>query len=229
MTAIARQLVAKTRAEIAIVTVGSLGAQTVDQAAEDLFRTWRIGSAKDEGVLILLARDERRVRIEVGYGLEGIIPDGRAGSIIREVMGPDLRANRFGTGLLRGVEAIAAIIAVDRGIRLDGVVGRVAVPPLQHRTPGFVEDFLETILWYIFAFLLVRVLLFRQFRRWGEWRRGKRRGWYDPWSGFGGGTGGMGSFGGLGGSRSGGRGGSGGGFGGFGGGRSGGAGASGGF
>src|SRR5262245_29839603 len=117
--ALAGDLERATKVELAVVTVPDLGGEEIEPVATDLFTRWGIGGkGRDDGVLILLARRERRVRIEVGYGLEGILPDGRCGGIIRRVMGPDLAADRFGPGLLRGAEAVAGVIAQDRGVTL---------------------------------------------------------------------------------------------------------------
>jgi uncharacterized protein len=219
MNALIAELHAKTQVDVAVVTIPSLDGEVIDPAAEELYKAWGIGSKeKDEGALILLARDERRVRIEVGYGLEGIIPDGRAGSIIRNVMGPDLRVDRFGPGLWRGVQAIAAIVAEDRGVTLDR--GGPMVVPRTSRGSDVRTAFL-----IIFIIFFVMSSIVRSRLRPTDWRTRRRRGWYDPWGGFGGGLGGLGGFGGMGG----GGGGGGGGFGGFGGGSSGGGGASGGF
>ena len=219
MTALARELDEKTHAQIAVVTIESLEGETIDPVAEELYRAWGIGSkGKDEGALILLARDERRVRIEVGYGLEGILPDGRVGSIIRNVMGPDLHADRFGPGLLRGVEAVAAIVAQDRGVTLD----RGGAVVLRPESRGSSPMGLLLFAFFFFVFSILTSIIRRSLRP-ADWKTRRRRGWYDPWGGFGGGLGGMGGFGGSGG------GGGGGGFGGFGGGSSGGGGASGGF
>lgn len=218
MNALIAELQAKTQVQVAVVTIPSLEGEVIDPAAEELYKAWGIGSKeKDEGALILLARDERRVRIEVGYGLEGIIPDGKAGSIIRNVMGPDLRADRFGPGLWRGVQAIAAIVAADRGVTLDRG-GPIAIPGAS-RGSGPPVALILFILFFVISSLI------RAQMRPSGWRTRRRRGWYDPWGGFGGGLGGLGGFGGMGG----GGGGGGGGFGGFGGGSSGGGGASGGF
>jgi uncharacterized protein len=213
------ELAQKTGAELAVVTVAGLGGEEIDPAAVDLYHQWGIGKkGKDEGVLILLARDERRVRIEVGYGLEGILPDGKCGAIIRQVMGPDLHEDRFGPGLLRGAAAVAGVIAEDRGVTLSFATAPTfregSAPP---QALGLV---------FIFAIIMVMVMARAarqsQIGGLGRWGGGRRRGWFDPWGGFGGGLGGMGGFGGGGG-------GGGGGFGGFGGGSSGGGGASGGF
>jgi len=216
--ALAAELQAKTGAELAVAVFKDLGGEEVEPAAVDLYAHWGIGrKGKDDGVLILLAVTERRVKIEVGYGLEGILPDGRCGRIIREVMGPELHANRFGPGLLLGSEAIAGVIAADRGVTLRHAG---AAPP-----PAAGDEDSESSHWAkllgVFAVVIIFSIASRLHRRRGTWGS-RRRGWFDPWGGFGGGLGGLGGFGGGGG-------GGGGGFGGFGGGGSGGGGASGGF
>jgi len=222
--ALALELKEKTGAELAVVTVQDLGGESIDPVAVELFERWGIGGkGKDDGVLILLALAERRVKIEVGYGLEGILPDGRCGSIIRILMGPDLHGGRFGPGLQHGAEAVANVIAQDRGVTLGRRGSGVAPAGSGNGSP-----WPHLIVFLVFAVLVPiliasRIERARRSGRWGDWRSGRRRNWYDPWGGFGGGLGGLGGFGGGGG------GGGGGGFGGFGGGRSGGGGASGGF
>ena len=214
--AIARELREKTGAELAVVTMPDLGGEEIDPVAVDLYRTWGIGKkGKDEGVLILLAVKERRVRIEVGYGLEGILPDGLCGSIIRRVMAPELTQGHYGAGLLRGAAAVAGVIAKDRGVTITGAI---AIPEEDGDEGGNRNSIFLIALFA--AFVLSALLRSTSSRR--GWRN--RGGW---WGGGGpGGYGGMfGGFGGMGG----GYGGGGGGFGGFGGGRSGGGGASGGF
>jgi uncharacterized protein len=214
---LAKELTEKTGAELAVVTLPDLGGEEIEPAATELYSRWGIGSKeKDDGVLILLALSERRVRIETGYGVEGIIPDGRAGGIIRRVMGPDLSADRFGPGLLKGSRAVSAAIAAEHGITLTGSAG-VEPPPLdQNEGLGIPGIFL---LFFILMAFVVLSSIFnaatRGRRGWRDWP-GRRGGWYGPW---GGGFGGMGGLGG----------GGGGGFGGFGGGSSGGGGASGRF
>ena len=211
-----RELREKTGAELTVVTLPDLGGEEVEPVAVDLFQAWGIGKkGTDEGVLILLASKERRVRIEVGYGLEGILPDGLCGSIIRRVMAPNLAAGRIGQGLLRGAAAVAGVIAKDRGVTITGAVA----PEPEEEEGGRQGVFLAAM----FVALIVSVISRMAFRRRGWTWTG--RGW---WDGPGpGGYGGM--FGGFGGMGGGFGGGGGGGFGGFGGGRSGGGGASGGF
>jgi uncharacterized protein len=100
-----------TGAEIAVVTVTSLEGMTVEEYAVKLFKAWGIGEkGKDNGVLFLIAPNERKVRIEVGYGLEPVITDGRAGEIIRETVLPFFKAGDYNQGILQGSMQIAALI-----------------------------------------------------------------------------------------------------------------------
>jgi uncharacterized protein len=209
---------------MALVTVPDLGGREIEEAATDLFTKWGLGrKGENDGVLILLALRERRVRIEPGYGLEGPLPDGRLGGIIRHVMGPDLSADRLGPGLLKGARAVAAAIAQEKGVTLSGASGIVPPPP----DGGEIGAAGKLLLLLIFlAFFVLGSIFNRANRGRRGWSR-RRGGWYGPWGGGFGGMGGLGGFGGFGGFGGGSHGG--GGFGGFGGGMSGGGGASGRF
>lgn len=100
-----------TTAEIAVATVTSLDGLTIEEYATQLFAAWGVGQAgKDNGVLILVAPGERAMRIEVGYGLEGILPDGLAGQIIRETFLPAFREGAFGRGIVAGTTRVAAVV-----------------------------------------------------------------------------------------------------------------------
>jgi uncharacterized protein len=104
-------LEADTTAEVAVATVSSLGGISVDEYATGMFNAWGVGQAdKDNGVLILVAPAERDIRIEVGYGLEGVIPDGLAGSIIRSEFIPAFRDGNYQAGIVAGVGRIATIV-----------------------------------------------------------------------------------------------------------------------
>ena len=169
--------------------------------------------AKDNGALILLALKERRVWIEVGYGLEQWITDGFAGETSRDYMVPDFRSGRFGAGLLRGTTRIVQRIAEGRNVELAGVPRAVERRQSRGRIPLSV----------LIAIFIALVLMSR--RRGGP--RGRRRHWGgSDWSGWSSGvgpfSGGAWTRGGFGGGFGGG--GFGGGFGGFGGGGSGGGG-----
>lgn len=111
---LATQVEQKTSAEIAVVTVASLDGMSVEEYAVKLFNQWGIGKkGKDNGVLVLVAPNERKVRIEVGYGLEPILPDGLAGEIIREQMVPAFKQGNFSGGIVLGVKRIIEIL--ERG------------------------------------------------------------------------------------------------------------------
>jgi uncharacterized protein len=117
----------QTTAEIAVVTIPSLDGLTIEQYAEQLFRAWGIGQkGRDNGVLILVAPADRRIRIEVGYGLEPILPDGLAGEIIREQALPAFRDGQMDAGIRATVARVAAIVRAQEVVtaeerqRMDG-------------------------------------------------------------------------------------------------------------
>jgi uncharacterized protein len=210
-----RALEAATKDAVVVVTVKTFAPYgSIEEYAVKLFEQAGIGQrGKDNGVLIVLAHEERRVRIEVGYDLEEFITDGYAGDVIRQQMLPAFREGRFGEGLLAGTSRIIDRIAERRG------VGPLTPQPARDESP----DAAPPLVGLIGAIILI--LIISSLRGGLGGPRGRRR--WGPWSGW---TGGVGPFGGgfnTGGF--GGFGGGGGGFGGFGGGRSGGGGASGGF
>jgi len=104
--------VAKTSsAEIVVVTVPSLEGKTVERYAVDLFAAWGIGKkAANNGVLVLVSPSDRAMRIEVGYGLEPILPDGLTGEIVRTAFLPRFREGEYGRGILDGVSRVAAVV-----------------------------------------------------------------------------------------------------------------------
>jgi uncharacterized protein len=101
----------KTSAEIAVATIQSLNGISVEEYANRLFKEWGVGQAKqDNGVLVLIAPNDREMRIEVGYGLEGVLPDGLAGQVIRDDFTPRFRENDYSGGIRNGVNRIADIV-----------------------------------------------------------------------------------------------------------------------
>jgi uncharacterized protein len=212
----------KAGAQIAVVTVSSLAGEPIEQFSINLATQWGVGPKQQaRGVLILLAPNDRRYRVEVGYGLEAILPDGKVGGFGREMV-PLLRRNDYGGALTLLTERIAAVIASDRGITLDTLGGTPPEPAPDASTP-ISNFFARNLLWIvILAFFLISPLLsFILALLFGPSIRSSRRGggWWMGGTGYGGGSWGGGGFGGGGGG--------GGGFGGFGGGSFGGGGASG--
>ena len=94
-------------AEMAVVVIGSLDGLSIEEAAVKLFELWKIGKkSKDNGLLLLWSTGDRRVRVEVGYGLEGVLPDGKVGAILDAYVMPKFRSGDFDEGLLAGVDAL---------------------------------------------------------------------------------------------------------------------------
>lgn len=100
----------ETTSEIAIVVIRSLDGASIEEAAVKLFEMWGIGKKnRDNGLLFLWSTDDRRVRVEVGYGLEGALPDGKVGAILDQYVIPRFKANQFDQGVLDGVDALIAV------------------------------------------------------------------------------------------------------------------------
>lgn len=101
----------ETHAEVAVATVDSLDGISIEEYATRLFREWGVGQAAlDNGVLVLVAPTEREIRIEVGYGLEPVLPDALASAIIRDDFLPSFRDGKFEAGLLRGVARVVDVV-----------------------------------------------------------------------------------------------------------------------
>ncbi|MCS7313860.1 MAG: TPM domain-containing protein [Bryobacterales bacterium] len=152
-----------TGVQLALVTLPSLQGEPIEDVANALFRAWGIGSKKtNEGLLLLLAIRDRRSRLEVGYGLEPVIPDGYAGSVLR-VMRPALREQRYGEALLAAASEIGQRVAQAKGVQLDA--------PLPGPARRAARDELPAWLW-LFAAAIPGVLLMRAFgpRRRVHWQ-----------------------------------------------------------
>lgn len=220
LEALCTELEQKTGAQLAIVTVGSLDGQSVEDYGVDLFKQLGIGSKKDNrGVLLLVAPNDRKYRIEVGYGLEPVINDARAGDAGRAMV-PFLRQGDYGGAVEIGAWQLAKYIADDSHVTLSGQ------PPVRHyRNDGGNSGI--PFFWIIIGVVLLFSFLGRSSGRRGGGSGGGGLLWFLLGMAAGSSGGSRGSWGGGGfGGGSGGWGG-GGGFGGFGGGSSGGGGASG--
>jgi uncharacterized protein len=104
----------KSRIQLVVATVPSLGGEEIEPYANGLFRAWKLGEAKDNnGALLLVAPKERRVRIEVGYGLEGTLTDAVSSIIISNAIAPRFKAGDFNGGVTRGVDDIITTLSTD--------------------------------------------------------------------------------------------------------------------
>jgi uncharacterized membrane protein YgcG len=108
LNALVAEVEQQTTAEIAVVVVPTTAPMTPKEYVTALFNRWGVGKrGADNGVMILLAIHDRRVEIETGYGVEGILPDGKAGEIIRTAMLPAFAHDRWGEGLVAGTQRVA--------------------------------------------------------------------------------------------------------------------------
>jgi uncharacterized protein len=204
----------RTTAEIAILTVPSTAPEPIEQYSVAIFDRWKIGKrGQDNGLLFLVAVQDRRLWITTGYGLEGILPDGKVGEIRDREIVPYFRAGRYAEGILRGTEALASVILMQSG---EGAQGRqLAVRPARHRSPfwsGSTGALLGIFLLLVLFSAGLSAMDRRTYLR-GRGRRGRGGFWGPFWFGTGsGGTiggwsgGGFssGSFGGFGGGSTGG-------------------------
>jgi uncharacterized protein len=104
----------KSGIQLVVATVASLEGQEIEPYANELFRTWKLGEkTKSNGVLLLVAPNERRVRIEVGYGLEGTLTDALSKVIITNAIAPRFKTGDFSGGVSRGVDDIITVLTTD--------------------------------------------------------------------------------------------------------------------
>lgn len=120
-----------TGAQMALVTIPSLQGEPIEDVANTIFRAWGVGQkGKNEGILLLVSIGDRRDRLEVGYGLEPILPDGLDGSILR-AMRPALRQRDYGDALAAAAETIGSAIAEAKHVTLSA-----QLPRRVHESPG---------------------------------------------------------------------------------------------
>jgi uncharacterized protein len=119
--ALAVEVEQKTGAEIATLVVRSTAPEDPFGYGMRVAEAWKLGKkGKDDGLLLLVALDDRRTHLFTGYGLEGILPDGRAGAILDEHVVPAFRAGEYDRGVYAGLRAAAEVIADDAGVELGG-------------------------------------------------------------------------------------------------------------
>jgi uncharacterized protein len=159
----------KSGIQLVVATVASLEGQEIEPYANELFRSWKLGEkTKNNGVLLLVAPIERRVRIEVGYGLEGTLTDALSKVIITNAVAPRFKAGDFSGGISRGVDDIIAVLTTDASewqkrpsLRLDNqqtidpaawllIAALIALLTLLIVSPGFRWFFLNVALNMLF-------------------------------------------------------------------------------
>lgn len=130
LLSIGQELDNKTTAQLAVVTVKTLDGQPIEDYALSILREWGIGSKeKNNGALIVVAVQDRRSRIEVGYGLEGLLTDGLTGRIQDQAMIPYFRKGNYAVGIVNGYAVTASLIAKDAGVQLTSINSeQISVP-----------------------------------------------------------------------------------------------------
>lgn len=198
--AICNEVWEKTNTAIVDVTIETLGGYDLKEYANRLYETWGIGKkGEDKGLLILNVVQDRDIWIETGYGVEGILPDGKVGGFIDEYMIPHLKRGDYGQAHLNVVVVIAQVIAEDADVQLTGEIPTAHRGNDQRRGSGIGKFF--SILFIIFLIIITRGRIIP----WliiGSMSGGSRG--RDDWGGFGGSGGFGGGFGGFGGGMSGG-------------------------
>ena len=153
MYQLAREILQKTGTAIVVATFKTIDDNDPADYANKLYETWGIGKkGEDKGVLIFLAVKERRVRIETGYGVEGILPDGLTGEILDRYAVPHFKKGDYNKGLLSTVAAVSSIVAKDAGVSLTGDVP-------DYRTEYPKERPKMNIFSLIFFFIILSLLL----------------------------------------------------------------------
>ena len=194
-----RELEQKTTAQVAILTIKSLEGQSLEDLSISIaHKKWKLGQkGKDNGVLMMVSLKDRKYRIEVGYGLEGILPDSLVGSIGRQYLVPYFKKGDYSMGIYAAALVIANEIADDAGVKISGlpVVKKTRPVTANKKSSGPLGKVISLLIFVVIFFIFIRnprsflVLMLLS-------SMGGRRG---HWGGSGGGFGGGGSFGGGGG------------------------------
>lgn len=200
--------------QLVLATVPSLQGTSIEDYANRLFRTWQIGQAKkNNGVLLLVAPNERKVRIEVGYGLEAILTDAVASTIIRNAIVPAFKSGDMAAGIVKGTDAIIEILNLDP----DEAKARAK----QLESSDWTEEEVDNLIFLAVMVIFMGFIIWRVMRGGGpggpaarrrrggavaggpiawEWGTGSSSGWSGGssgggWSGGGGSSGGGGASG----------------------------------
>ena len=152
MEDLSRAVYEQAHATIEVVTIHSLDGVSIEEFATDLEDKWKVGPRNtDRGIIMILAINDRKRRIEVGYGLEGILNDAKVGDIGRTMV-PWLQRGEYGQGLLEGEQQIANVIAADAHVTLTPLERPVQQPAPQHSR----NDWLGIIIFFLILFFIFR-------------------------------------------------------------------------
>jgi uncharacterized protein len=152
--ALSREVLEKTGTAVVVVTVPTIGeGEETSLYVNGLYKAWGIGKkGEDKGVLVFLTLKERKIRIETGYGVEGILPDGLVGEIRDKYLKPQLQAGNYGQAFYDTVYVLSSIIAKDAGVQLSG-------SPAPLRTNDRAQQKGINVFGLIFFFIVAALLL----------------------------------------------------------------------
>ena len=156
LNALCAQVDRLAHAQIAVVTIKSLDGEPIENFATALEDKWKVGKkGTDRGLLLIFAPNDRKYRIEVGYGLEGILPDGKVGDIGRQMV-PYLQQNNFDAAVTLAVRQIAGVIAADAGVTLSTGARPGYAPARQARPLTLGEVVVLGVILLLVIFFLAR-------------------------------------------------------------------------
>ena len=145
----------KTGAQVVVVTMESLNGENLEQFATDMFRTYGIGDReKNNGILFLVVTGDRKLRIEVGYGLEGVINDAKAGRILDDYVIPYLKDNLWDQGIVNGFDALIQELCKEYNVEIV-----YNAPQIHKSTADDSDDETTSILWGILIVLGIIILV----------------------------------------------------------------------
>ncbi|GJQ22392.1 hypothetical protein BIY37_08105 [Candidatus Brocadia sapporoensis] len=201
-----QELEQKTGVQMVVFTVDTTGDIPIETYAIELATKWKLGQkGKDNGVLVVIARNDRAYRIEVGYGLEGVLPDSFCGTIGRTYFVPNFQKGHFSEGIFQGMVIMVHKIAEESGIKITGMpdISKVRKKSAERQNP------LHSLLFLLVILPVFISYLFNRRRRSSYWWGGPPIIYGRPRDFGSGGSGGFGGFGGGGGGSFGGGGASG--------------------
>lgn len=157
----------QTKHEVVIVTIATLDGDTIENFAVKLFEDWKIGKkGADNGILFLIAKEDRQMRIEVGYGLEGALPDATAYQITEKIVKPAFKNEEYDSGVLKAIETIEAII------KGEDVSNQISIQEKKATTGNILDQYGYFIFVTLFFLFRLAADSFSKSKRWwpgGVW------------------------------------------------------------